>query len=64
MAMKLVVCEVDIDNPPPLTDAQRAEPDRLAAMRNEDIDFSDIPVNADLPDAIPFRDRHLYRPLM
>jgi uncharacterized protein (DUF4415 family) len=43
MNSKLVTYEYDPANPPPLTDAQRAELDRLAAMKDEDIDFSDIP---------------------
>lgn len=63
MTTKLVRYEVDVDNPPPLTDAQREELARLAAMRDEDIDFSDIPAATDGADAIRFRDRRLYRPV-
>jgi uncharacterized protein (DUF4415 family) len=43
MSSKLVTYEFDPANPPPLTDAQRAELSRLAAMKDDDIDFSDIP---------------------
>jgi len=40
---KTVRYAVDLGNPPPLTDAQRAEIAALAAMPDESIDFSDIP---------------------
>lgn len=40
---KIVHSSFDPANPPPLTDAQREELARLAAMQDEDIDFSDIP---------------------
>lgn len=40
---KTVRYAVDLGNPPPLTDAQRAEIATLAAMPDESIDFSDIP---------------------
>lgn len=40
---KLVQSSFDPANPPPLTDAQRDELTRLAAMPDADIDFSDIP---------------------
>lgn len=43
MSNKMVRYEFDPANPPPLTDAQRAELEALAAMKDEDIDFSDIP---------------------
>lgn len=43
MSNKIVRYEFDPTNPPPLTDAQREELARLAAMRDEDIDLSDIP---------------------
>ncbi|WP_375399005.1 BrnA antitoxin family protein [uncultured Sphingomonas sp.] len=55
----------DIDNPPSLTDAERAELERLAAMRDEDIDTSDIP-EVKFENVIRFRDRRqhpLYRPI-
>jgi uncharacterized protein (DUF4415 family) len=40
---KTVRYAVDLGNPPPLTDAQRAELDALATMPDAAIDFSDIP---------------------
>ncbi len=40
---KIVRSSFDPTNPPPLSDAQREELAKLAAMRDEDIDFSDIP---------------------
>ena len=40
---KIVTFELDLDNPPPLTDEQREQMERIRAMRDEDIDFSDIP---------------------
>lgn len=43
MSDKLVTYKFDPANPPPLTGAQREELARLAAMPDEDIDFSDIP---------------------
>ena len=39
-----VTSEFDILNPPPLTEEQREQLRRLANMRDEDIDTSDIPV--------------------
>ena len=62
MRSRIVRSTFDIENPPPLTDAQRAELEQLAAMRDEDIDFSDIPP-MNFKNAFPFRDRHLYRPV-
>ncbi len=44
----LVRFQLDPANLPPLTDAQRAELDALAAMPDSAIDYSDIPP---LPDA-------------
>ena len=65
MANKIVRFEFDIDNPPPLTSAQEEELRRLAAMRDQDIDYSDIPhLTEDFGrEAVRFRDRHLYRPI-
>jgi uncharacterized protein (DUF4415 family) len=65
MKTKLVRSEFDVNNPPPLTEAQREELARLAAMPDEDIDFSDIPpLTEDFwKNAVRFRDRHLYRPV-
>ena len=39
----LVVYEIDLENPPPLTEAQKAELKALAAMPDAEIDTSDIP---------------------
>lgn len=39
----LVWHELDIDNPPPLTEAQREELRRLAELDDSEIDTSDIP---------------------
>ena len=65
MKNKLVTSDFDINNPPPLTDAQREELARVAAMKDEDIDFSDIPPLTEKfwSNAVRFRDRHLYRPV-
>ena len=64
MTAKLVRYEFDINNPPPLTPAQHKELTRLAEMRDEDIDFSDIPPLTEKfwTNAVRFRDRHLLRP--
>ncbi|MFA7264125.1 MAG: BrnA antitoxin family protein [Caulobacter sp.] len=35
--------EYDPLNPPPFTDEEKADLERLRTMRDEDIDFSDIP---------------------
>ena len=40
---KIVRSSFDPTNPPPLSDAQQEELAKLAAMRDDDIDFSDIP---------------------
>ncbi|MCL2830363.1 MAG: BrnA antitoxin family protein [Betaproteobacteria bacterium] len=40
---KDVVYEVDWNNPPPLTEEQKAELKSLAEMPDSEIDFSDIP---------------------
>jgi uncharacterized protein (DUF4415 family) len=59
-----VVFRVDLDNPPSLTPKQKAELKALAEMKDEDIDYSDIPPLTDefWKNAKPFRDRHLYKP--
>lgn len=44
---KLVSYEIDLANPPPLTEAQRAELAALAALPDEAIDYSDIPQTSD-----------------
>ncbi len=43
MKKTIVRCEVDLANPPPLTEAQKAELKALAEMPDSEIDFSDIP---------------------
>ncbi len=43
MSAKMVRYKVDLKNLPPLTAAQRAELEALAAMPDEEIDYSDIP---------------------
>lgn len=55
---------IDFDNPPPLTEAQLAELEALKNMRDEDIDYSDIPPLTEefWKNAVRFRDRELYRP--
>ncbi|MGE0282992.1 MAG: BrnA antitoxin family protein [Rhizobiaceae bacterium] len=40
---KIVTYYLDLENPPPLTDEQRAELDALKARPDSEIDFSDIP---------------------
>lgn len=43
MSSKIVTYKFDSTNPPPLTDAMQTELRQLAEMKDEDIDFSDIP---------------------
>jgi uncharacterized protein (DUF4415 family) len=59
---RIVRTSYDIENPPPLSEAEREQLARLATMRDEDIDYSDIPP-AKFENAILFRDRHLYKHL-
>ena len=62
---EMVSFTMDLDNPPPLTAKQEAELAKLAAMREEDIDLSDIP-EMKFENAFLWRDRHnhpLYRPV-
>ena len=40
---KTVHYEIDLNNPPPLTDEQKAEIKALREMTDSEIDFSDIP---------------------
>lgn len=40
---KIVRYEIDLNNPPPLTEEQKARLDALAKMPDSEIDFSDIP---------------------
>jgi uncharacterized protein (DUF4415 family) len=63
MQTKLVRYKYDIDNPPPLTEEQKVRLARLAAMDDSSIDYSDIPEVTDFSRFVPFRDRHLYRPV-
>lgn len=51
MKDKIVRYDFDPLNPPPLTEEQRAQLARLAAMPDEDIDFSDIPLKLDWSNA-------------
>ncbi len=44
---KIVHYEVDLSNPPPLTEQQQAELKSLSEMPNESIDLSDIPLLAE-----------------
>lgn len=65
MKKKLVNYTIDLDNPPPLTQAQRAELERLAAVPDAEIDTTDIPPLDERfwTNATRFRDRALYRPV-
>ena len=40
---KTVKSELDLTNPPPLTDKQKAELEALKSLPDEEIDYSDIP---------------------
>lgn len=62
MTKKLVEYRIDPDNPPPLSEAQKAEIERLLAMPEDSIDFSDSPEKIDWSGAVRFRDR-FYRPV-
>ncbi len=59
-----VVYRMDLDDPTPLTPAEKAELKALANMKDEDIDYSDIPPLTEefWKKARPWRDRHLYKP--
>jgi uncharacterized protein (DUF4415 family) len=63
MKNKLVTSEFDLNNPPPLTKAQREELACLAAMPDSEIDTSDIPPLTEKfwSNAVRFRDRDLYK---
>jgi uncharacterized protein (DUF4415 family) len=65
MKTTIVRYEIDLDNLPPLTEQQKAELAKLKSMRDEDIDFSDAPALGPefWANAVPWRDRHLYRPV-
>ena len=59
---KTVRYEVDLNNLPPLTEAQKAEIETLAAMPDDQIDTSDIPELTDEQWAGAVRGR-FYRPI-
>lgn len=61
----LIQYVIDLDNLPPLTEEQKQRLEALAAMKDEDIDFSDIPPLTEKfwANAVPYWDRHLYRPV-
>ena len=65
MSRKSVSFTMDIANPPALTEVQRAELERLAALPDAEIDTSDIPPLDETfwANATRFRDRALYRPV-
>ena len=44
---KMVRFTMDLNNPPPLTEEQKAEVAALLAMPDSEIDFSDIPATTD-----------------
>ncbi len=60
MSSKLVEYRIDPENPPPLTEARKAELQALAAMDDTDIDYSDIPDGFDWTNA---RRGVFYRPV-
>ena len=60
MSSKIVKYRIDAENPPPLTEAQRAEIRQLAALDDSEIDFSDIPAGFDWANA---RRGRFYRPV-
>jgi uncharacterized protein (DUF4415 family) len=60
MKEKLVSHTIDLDNPPPLTEAQKEEIARLVALRDEDIDLSEMP-EAEFKNPMRLRD-FLHRP--
>ena len=65
MCRKAVSFTMDIANPPPLTEAQRAELERLAALPDAATDTSEMPELGETfwANATRFRDRALYRPV-
>ena len=54
-AENITTVEIDLENLPPLSAAQQAELDTLAARPDSEIDYSDIPPLGDLA--------HFYRPV-
>lgn len=65
MSKNLVSVTIDLDAPPPLTEAQRVALEALAAKPDAEIDTSDIPPLDEKfwANATRFRDRALYRPV-
>ena len=65
MNRKSVSYTIDLDNPPPLTEAQREAVEQLAARPDEAIDTSEQPPLDERfwTNATRFRDRALYRPV-
>ncbi len=59
---KMVRYEVDLNNLPPLTEAQKAELAALAARSEDEIDYSDIPPLSDNAFKTAIRGR-FYRPV-
>jgi len=59
---KLVIYEFDLANPPPLTEDEIAQLERLWTLRDEDIDTSDIPEWTD-EDWARARPYHSIRPV-
>ena len=62
MSSNLVKVIVDHSKPRSLSADQREELARLAAMTDASIDYSDIPPT-DFANAIPFRERPLFKPV-
>ncbi len=62
MSSSLVSFTVDLNKPREVTEAQREELVRVAAMQDDAIDYSDIPPMT-FRNSFPFRDRHLYKPV-
>lgn len=54
--------KVDLDNPTPWTEKQRAELERLRTMKDSEIDFSDIP-ELDEKFWQNAKQRNMYRPM-
>jgi uncharacterized protein (DUF4415 family) len=59
----MVTSKLDLANLPPLTDSQKAELAALAALPDDQIDFSDIPELTDEQWKNAIRHRGFYRPV-
>jgi uncharacterized protein (DUF4415 family) len=57
----MVTYKLDLDNLPPLTESQKAELAALAAMPDDQIDFSDIPELTE--ESVKNAIRRFYRPV-